>query len=232
MVKVEQIDNSTCLVASENPKKEGLVIHGYGGNKEEMLGLAINLAESADLKLLVFDLPGHGSLSNEEFNLKNSLKRLDDAAKMLKTSNSITGPNSPLFIKTEESVLRKADFYIGHSVGARLGLIAGMGNGALLSMPGSAFFEGRKKDLVRTLRVRRVKEKIPFNGLEEILSVEIKPGDGDLLILADQDIQSVKSFYDEWQNKGYEYQKIKGSNHLDIISSGSVIEEIKKWLEN
>ena len=125
----------------------------------------------------------------------------------------------------------KVDFFIGHSVGARLGLVAGLENGILLSMPGNAFFEGRKKDLIKTLRVRRVNEKSPFSGLEELLSVEVKPGVNDLLLLADQDIKSVKALYDQWQEKGHVYQKVKGSNHLDIVSSHTVIEAAKKWLE-
>lgn len=234
MAIVKYIDPATVIVSGKKALKKGIIIHGYGGNKEEMFGLALNLAENKGLKLLVFDLPGHGSLSDARFNLDSSIDRIKKVIKLLNLDCHSEGPQTTEESETEilRHVVPQDDiFFIGHSIGARLGLIAGLKNGVLISMPGEAFFEGNRKQLIRTLRVRRVNENPLFSGLREIILKEIKLGDNNLLLLADQDLQSVKDLYADLEKRGLAYKTIKGSSHLDIISSHLTLNLTKKWLE-
>lgn len=231
MVTAKLLDPSVILVTSENPTKKGLVIHGYGGNKEEMLGLAVMLAGNAGLALLIFDLPGHGAFQDKEFNLENSLKRIKEIIHLCHSEREYASEESQSEI-LRHNVPQDDIIFIGHSIGARLGLMSGISKGILLSMPGDAFFEGNKKDLMRILRVRRVKEKLPFSGLEEILSVEVKPSKDNLMLAADKDIQSVTALYDECLGNGIECKKIKNSNHLDIVSSSHLCGHMLDWIKD
>ncbi len=47
------------LVSPERPRAGAVLIHGYGGSKDSLLGLGLVLAE-AGLVALCIDLPGHG----------------------------------------------------------------------------------------------------------------------------------------------------------------------------
>ena len=83
------------------------MIHGYGGNSEEVLGLAVDLASRLELRLLVFTLPGHGFPASEPLTRQAAL----------------------LSLKSAVTALENPDFFIGHSLGARLGLAAGLPHG-------------------------------------------------------------------------------------------------------
>lgn len=199
------------IVCNQNTTKliEGLVIHGYGGNKEEILGLAINLAEKLPLKLVVFDLPGHGE-NNLLFNLKNSKQAVEAVA----------------------SLLSQPQFFIGHSVGARLGLLLSLPFAVCLSLPGKAEFKGSNKELLRTLRYKRVQEARPFSGLEEILKTNFFLPLQTLLLLAKTDLKSVKDLAKIChQQQKLKMVTINNCQHLDIVSQPATLKEITVWLK-
>lgn len=210
MVTIEKKEATFIVFNQKAPKlAEGLVIHGYGGNKEEILGLAINLAEKLSLKLVVFDLPGHGE-NKQIFNLKNSKQAVTAAA----------------------SLLNQPQFFIGHSVGARLGLLLSLPCAVCLSLPGKAEFNGSNKELLRTLRYKRVQEVKPYSGLEEILKNNFFLPPKTLLLLAKEDLKSVKELAKVCQKQ----QKLKtvtinNCQHLDIVSQPETVKEITVWLE-
>jgi len=188
---------------------EGLVIHGYGSNKEEVLGLAVNLAVRLPLKLVVFDLPGHGE-NKQLFNWQNSKQTVTAAA----------------------SLLTQPQFFIGHSVGARLGLLLSLPYAICLSLPGKAEFNGGHRELLRTLRYKRVQETTPYSGLEEILRSNLFLPPNTLLLLAKTDLKSVKELAHLCQQQ----QKLKvitinNCQHLDIVSQPDTVKEITVWLQ-
>src|SRR3972149_8424415 len=108
----------TASRAENKVLKEGLIIHAYGSNKEEILGLAVGLALRQDLKLLVFDLPGHG-----------------------RTGNLLTLANCLQSLKRAKVLLNKPTFFVGHSLGGYLGLMADLPLGVLISVPDQADFK-------------------------------------------------------------------------------------------
>ena len=209
MVNIESIDKNTCIVSSPSPKHEGLVLHGYGGNKEEIMGLAIHLAENLDSKIAVFDLPGHGSHQENKLNLKNALAAVSNALR----------------------ILDNPSFAVGHSLGARLALMTKLPTVTAISPPLDVHFEGSRKDLLRVMRTRRVKEESPFSGSNEIISQDSKLAEKTLLLKADQELATVNSFCEKWQNRNIDCHKIKNTNHLDIISAPQTIELTCNWLK-
>ena len=209
MVEIERLDACNLIVKNHSFDHDGLVIHGYGGNKEEMLALAVALAERSHLRLLVCDLPGHGSFSTKEFTLDNALDALKPAM----------------------TTIGRPDFFVGHSVGARLGLMLGLPIAAAISPPGEIVFEGGRADLLRVLRARRVKEVAPFHGLQEVLAAPVEPAPQTLVLKAAIELKSVNSFVDDWQALGIESSRIAESDHLDIISATQTHLVVGEWLD-
>lgn len=190
---------------------EGLVVHGYGGNKAEVLGLAVGIIGAAaplSLRLLAVDLPGHGQ-GGDYFSLRQCLDRLSQALKQL----------------------RRPVFFVGHSVGARLGLEIGLGTGALISAPGDGLFEGGRKDLVRTLRARRVREERPYSGLEEIVSREPRPVPTMMMVRARYELQAVTGLMEKWRHVSFQAPVVEKANHLDIVTMVNTAEVVGAWLK-
>ena len=89
-------------VVPPNPRGQALVVHGYGGCKEEQLGLAWRMAEDG-IAACAMDLRGHGEHP----------RQLDDhALEDLESALSYLRKNGPVAI-------------VGHSFGARLALHCG-----------------------------------------------------------------------------------------------------------
>lgn len=208
MIRVDRPEPGRYVVSPLEPKLEGLVIHGYGGNKEEVLGLTIGLAGALDARMLVFDLPGHGDLADRAFTADSALAALRDAV----------------------AALGRPAFFVGHSAGARLGFMSGLAVGVGVSMPGPAEFEGNSRELLQVLRARRVTEASAFSGLSELLALHVRPASATLLLRAAQEIRSVNVLADEWAHQGIECRRIDASNHLDIVSSPHTYQVIHEWL--
>lgn len=218
MVEVARWQGGGYLVGLQGARHQGLVIHGYGGNSEEMLGLAVGIACRLEVRMLVFDLPGHNCVGA-------GLRQSGEPDELLTRAAAL------LCIEAAASALTEPSFFIGHSLGARLGLEAGLPLAVVISMPGPADFSGSRRELLTTLRARRVREVAPFRGLEEILSGGVEPAPETLLLRAARDIDSVKTLADEWQARGIRCLKISDSNHNDIVSSHGAREAIADWLK-
>lgn len=208
MVEVDRIDVRTYVVGGPAARYDGLIIHGYGGNKEEMLSLAVSLADRANLRLVVPDLPGHGDFSSEEFTLDNAMAAIAAAMAMVE----------------------RPRLFVGHSLGARLGLMTGLPIAVAISPPGEIVFEGGRAELLRVLRARRVREAEAYSGLKEILSVAVEPAQKMLLLRASRELSSVTSLIDQWQGPAGGYRRIDNADHLDIISAPATHRIIGEWL--
>ena len=233
MVEVARWQGVGYLVGPRGARHQGLVIHGYGGNSEEMLGLAVgNACRLDDVRMLVFDLPGHncagaGRKSNgetQEFEM--AAEKVSEEPYELLTLNAALRS-----VEAATSALTEPSFFIGHSLGARLGFKAGLPLAVAISMPGPADFSGSRRELLTTLRARRVREAARYKGLEEILSDEVEPAPETFLLRAARDIDSVKTLTDEWQARGIRCLRINDCNHNDIVSSREAREAIADWLK-
>jgi pimeloyl-ACP methyl ester carboxylesterase len=207
-MKVKRLSPTKYLIEARPFRAEGLVVHGYGGNKEEMMGLALDVAQSSGLRLVVFDLPGHGDFTGTALALTSAVGGLNEAL----------------------ADLERPELLIGHSLGARIGLMSQLPMAVLISMPGAAVFEGSPRDLLRVLRARRVVEASPYSGLREILNVDVAPAADTLMVRADHELRSSVAMASAWQALKVDCRRIDDTDHRDVVSSPRTFETINEWL--
>ncbi|RJX17475.1 MAG: alpha/beta fold hydrolase [Ammonifex sp.] len=188
-------------------KESAVVIHGYGGNKEEVVGLGMAVA-GAGYRVYLPDLPGHGMHPRQ---LAENVVR--DFVAALKTYGFKAA--------------------VGHSLGGRVAMVLGVKPLCLLSLPLAARFEGRKSDLLRVLRARRVRESKPFGGLAEVLAALTDPWPDPpvLLFYAFQDLPTCLEAAAKGRQGGWETRAVKTAGHLDIVSAPEVLTAVKSYLE-
>lgn len=193
----------------DKPDGSALLIYGYGGNRLEMLPLAVEISRLG-VACYLAGLPGHGD-NSELFSLENVAKFMS---------------NLEHFIRQ-----KKVSLGIGHSVSARIIEHLPFETAILISPPGEISFDGDNKQLIQTLRTRRVKEENPYKGLREVLSLlngKNPPNRQNRLILyAKNDLRSVKQEVSKFAHA----RCVKDSNHLDIINSLETIGLISKFLK-
>lgn len=189
-----------------------LILHGYGGCKEEMLALSVHLAAKG-FPVICPDLPGHGESGNLFFEY---------------------GEANACISYWQERLGCGFMGAIGHSIGGRLALSLGCTLTVAVSAPFAATFAEGKKEMVRILRPRRVKERHPFSGLVDILdTLGEKPPDTSgkkLLLVGENDIAAAKAAFEVAQSESYEIEEIEGANHYDILTSGTAIRCILSWI--
>jgi len=175
-------------------KGRGAVFHGYGSHKGEVLGLALTLA-LASIETFVPDLPGHG----ENLEL-------------------LTGEN---LIQWGRSLRDMGiSWGVGHSLGGRLALYLEIPRLFLISLPTRPFFEGSRRQMVKILRPRWVREERPLEGLRDSLALlPLKwPAQGTLLV-AQGDLQTCREAAKQAREQGWEVKEIRATDHLNIIQA-------------
>lgn len=202
---IELLPNGDLAIGPSSPR--GLMIHGYGGNKEELLGLGVQLALELGVGLLLFDLPGHAP----------------DRDDLLTMATATAAVRARLEAEAAPA------FVVGHSLGARLGLLAGVPVLAAISPPGPALFDGNRRALIETLRSRRVRERTPYSGLQEIITATVSPAAEMWLCYASNDLKSVKDLAQNWQEHAT-IERISGTSHLDIVSHSATRARLTTWL--
>lgn len=194
-------------VLSSNPP--AILLHGYGGRKEDMLAIALVLQKEG-INCVIPDLPGHGE-SDDIFSLRN-------------VNCLIEGINE---IASQGKMM-----VAGHSIGALIAMNTKGSHIVALSPPGEGFFEGGNKELLKILRARRVNEQSPYQGLQEVLAEfsSRKTKAHYLLLYSKNDIRSVNEQVRLLEDKyAFNGIQIRDANHLDIITSSSAIKSIGNY---
>ena len=192
-----------------------VIIHGYGGSKEEQLGLAYRVAE-AGLKTFVIDLRGHGEnmLSLDE-------KVLFDVENVIKYCKSLG--------KTVA---------IGHSLGGRLALISSADFAIGISPALNKIFGEETQKILTNVRGYRVKEV--FSGkfleiLQKLPRVNFNDDMKKTIIYGSRDIPEIVNSCNSFKNGNSSVIEIENAMHSDIFTLEntfqSVISQIKKWRE-
>jgi len=211
MIRLRRTTSTTDLAT---PAPSGLMIHGYGGCKEEMLGLGIHLCETVASEVVLIDLPGHGG-SNGEFSADSVFRAMRHVDEVYPTL-----------------------FAIGHSIGARICL--GASSAAMIAgicPPLRPDILEGNKEVARSLRQRRVKESAPYYGLTEILErfgESIGTPRPVFLVRASSDLVTVRDALHAWANlpEVTDGGIIRGVNHVDILSSPQLAEIVSVWLRD
>ncbi|MEW6447314.1 MAG: alpha/beta fold hydrolase [Bacillota bacterium] len=197
----------TYLLLPEGSQNSAVVLHGYGGVKEEVLGLGL-AAAAAGYAVCVPDLPGHGA-----------------------HPGMLTGGS----IREFAAGLRSAGFTaaVGHSLGGLVAAVLGTAVLCLLSVPLEARFAGGKSELLRVLRARRVREKKPYAGLEEAFAALGGPWPGPpvLLLHAVRDLPVCLAAAARGKETGWEVRAIRGAGHLDIVTAPETLSAVASWLK-
>ena len=205
------------LIQPADPRGAAVIVHGYGGNKEEQLGLGWRVAE-AGLVACVIDLRGHGEHS---LPLDGEVGTdLDAAIRFCRLFGKVAA--------------------IGHSFGGHLALLSKADHRIAISpsvnRPLSEHTQATLK-AKRSYRVRpsefavvlAIHDKLPiWDPTQEI--------ENTLILFAEWDIPEISSGCITLKNAGARVVQIPKSTHSDIFlveqTFADVRNQILKWYGN
>ncbi|TGA98015.1 alpha/beta hydrolase [Sporolactobacillus shoreae] len=211
IIRLKTANTPAIVLTPENEVGTALVIHGYGGSKEEQLGLAFRIAETG-LKTFVIDLRGHG-----ENALEFDEAVLSDVQSIVSYCRSFGG-----------KVIA-----IGHSLGGRLALISNADAAIGISPAICETFGGQTRKKLEELRHYRVNERSSVT-LEKMLSAFPQPvfpkTHKKFVLFGSRDIpEIVDSCRQLDTDKAFE---IKNALHSDIFTLDTTVSIIVRLIDS
>ena len=203
------------MVEPSNPIGAAIVIHGYGGCKEEQLGLAWRVAE-VGLAACVIDLRGHG---------QNGL------------------PLGREIVSDVEAVISYCRRFgkvvaIGHSLGGRLALASGADYAIGISPAIVTTFGDQERESLKSVRSYRVRDSALDDFLEVFKIIpewqpsKVRPV---LIIYAARDIPDIISACKKINQKIAPAIIVEQALHSDVylneITFGRIDNQLRLWLE-
>lgn len=176
-----------------------LIIHGYGGCKEEQLGLAYRVTELG-LRTLVIDLSGHG----ENTNLFDG-KVLSDVESVIEYCHSFG----------QEVVA------IGHSLGGRLSMVSSADYSIGISPALNKKFTNKTQELLKEMRGYRVKESLEenlFKVIEKLPELDKNNIKNKMIIYGSRDIPEIITSSNDLKKDGFLVKEVKNALHNDIFT--------------
>lgn len=190
-----------------------VIAHGYGGCKEEQLGLAWRVAE-VGITTCVIDLRGHGEheLSLDE----NILLDVETAIKYCRRFGKVAA--------------------LGHSLGGRLSLLSDADYIIAISPALNKTFSNKTQETLKALRSYRVKEISPninWDILNKLPEWEYDNSKNVRIFFGSRDVPDIISTCSKLQEKGAPIIKIDNALHNDIFlleeTFGNIINQLKEW---
>lgn len=206
-------DVPAILISPSEPIGSAVIAHGYGGCKEEQLGLAWRIAESG-IAACSIDLRGHG---------QHPLPLDDDV------------------IEDIEAAIEHCHRFgkvvaIGHSLGGRLSLICGADFAIGISPPLDPTYCPRTQDLLEKLRSYRVRPNDPnvvFGALERMPLWRHDQGNGWMIIYGSRDVPEIVASCDRLRVSGANAIRIEEGLHSDTylleMTFEKVVKQLKEW---
>jgi acetyl esterase/lipase len=204
------------IISPADPKGAAVIAHGYGGCKEELLGLAWRVAEQG-LAACTIDLRGHGE------------HRL---------------PMDNEFLADMEAAIRHCRRYgkvvaIGHSLGGRLALISSADFAIGISPPLDPHYCDRTQELLQKVRSYRVKQESTNAVFEYLRTLPASRDDGSgrsLVIYGSRDVPEIVDSCNELKATGANVLRIDEARHGDTYQLEStfaaVSEQLARWFES
>ena len=190
-----------------------IILHGYGGNKEEQLGLGWRIAESGFNTCLI-DLPGHGE--NSDYFDGDIQSYVDAVVNYYNAKKTIT---------------------IGHSVGGRLALNSNASYAIGLSPTLVREFSQETKHLinnVRSYRVRQVKDDFLWELHRQLPLSDCFEREKNLIIFGSRDIPEISNACKKIRECSDCVIEIDQALHFDIYLNETVfniiINKLKQWI--
>ncbi|KLU66828.1 alpha/beta hydrolase family protein [Desulfosporosinus acididurans] len=196
-----------------NPSGAAVIVHGYGGCKEEQLGLAWRAAELG-LVTCAIDLHGHGE--------------------------NVLNLEQGIFLDVEAAVDHCRRFgkvaAIGHSLGGRLSLLSradfAIGISPALSQDYSETTRKVLKDL-RNYRVRLDSPEKVFDILKGLPVWEPNSRQRSSIIFGSRDVPEIREACQELSHTDTKLNYIEGALHSDIFFMEAtiitVINQLREW---
>ena len=194
------------ILTPSHPIGAAVIVHGYGGCKEEQLGLAWRVAE-AGVIACVIDLRGHG-----EHLLPMDMNILDD-------------------VKAAISHFRQFDKVatVGHSLGGRLALLSGTVYTIAISPAYSKNYNSKTKETLHNIRSYRAHEAYPgqiFDVLRDLPLWQDGNGSNTLVIYGSRDQPDIVNSCRELQSSGHNVVEIDRAVHSDIFLTEETFEKV------
>lgn len=188
-----------------------LVVHGYGGFKEETLGLAWRIAEQGFMTGAI-DLRGHGEhpLDLDE----NILLDLEASISYFRQFGKVTA--------------------IGHSLGGRLSLISSADYAIGIAPALNKTYSSQTQELIEEMRDYRVRKSNSniFDILNNLPQYQIKD-DKVFILHGSRDIPEIISECNKLKSEGIDIVQINEALHGDIFlfepTFKAVNDKIKEW---
>jgi hypothetical protein len=203
-------DIPSVIISPPAPNGAAVIAHGYGGCKEELLGLAWRVAECG-LVACTIDLRGHG---------QHALPLDGD------------------FLLDMEATIRYCRRYgrvvaIGHSLGGRLALISSADHAIGISPPLDPHYCTKTQELlqkVRSYRVRPENSNAVFDILKKLPSCQDEGSDRKLIIYGSRDVPEIVISCNELLSSGANVLRIEEARHGDTYQLESTFEAIAEQL--
>ncbi|MBN2528787.1 MAG: alpha/beta fold hydrolase [Deltaproteobacteria bacterium] len=186
-----------------------IVIHGYGGNKEEMMGLSSHLLFRG-YDSLTIDLRGHGeSLDPYSIEVLNDVNYLIDQVRQ-----------------------RKTVIAIGHSVGGRLALLSNADVKVGISPALKGRYSEQTRKMIQSLRSYRVIEESADTNFEILEKLSSVYSGRKLVVYGSRDVPEIKQACKQLEGSDTEVQQIVGALHNDICVHSSTFQCIDQFIES
>jgi len=198
--------NIPCIVLTpSNSIGVALITHGYGGCKEEQLGLAYRVSELG-ITTCVIDLRGHG----ENTNLfdGNILLDIKDVIKYCHNFG--------------EKVVA-----IGHSLGGRLSLISSADYAVGISPALDKNFSEKTQQILNDVRGYRVKESSDeklFKVIETLPTLNDDNSKNKMIIYGSRDVPEIINSSSNLKETGLLVKEVKNALHNDIFTVEDTIQ--------
>lgn len=201
----------TIEIVPDNFAAEIVVIHSYGGSKEEILGFGFRLAED-NYKCTSIDLRGHG----ENKSIYDDLL-LEDINALLCT------------IKKDKPMVA-----IGHSLGGHLALLSDADIKVGISPALEKSYSDQTVKIIKAMRQHRVREingDINFDYIKKLPSVDGNLTDRDLIVYSKRDVPEIMNYVLHLKNVFKNIVEVDRAVHGDMFLSEDVIGTIKSHLK-
>lgn len=210
------IDVPAVRLMSRVDDPSAVIIHGIGGNKEEMLGLSFSVALTG-YTVYAVDLRGHGEST-------------DDFSSMVSED-----------IRTIISDLRRKDkpvVAVGHSLGGRLALLSDADIRVGISPALPKTFNSQTIKIINDMRMHRVRSSsdgmsILFDGILGTLpAAESGLKKGDSVIYGSMDVPDIMVACAGILNPDVMISRIERAFHGDIIHMNETFSAVSSFLRN
>jgi acetyl esterase/lipase len=212
-IKADGYDVPAIFLSPPGASSAAVIVHGYGGCKEEQLGLAFRIAERG-IAVCAIDLRGHG-----EHPSPLDEKVMDDVS-----------------AATQHCRSYGKVIAIGHSLGGRLALLSDADFVIGISPPATvSTFSPQTQMIIKEMRSYRVREKLDvFEVFKQLPIYEPSSNGSVLLIYGGRDVPEIKETCAALEDQGENVAKIDKALHADIFLLESTFKKVclqlDEWL--